>query len=102
MDDTEMCDNCQEFRERFYLDRGREYRDLVRQLIGLVDRGVFKVVSATAPLSELAGSEVRPADDLFLIFVCPRCGRTFRLSSTYHSNQAMWEMLIPDPPPTVQ
>jgi hypothetical protein len=97
-----MCDRCNEFCTRFYVDGDREYHDLVRQLVDFVERGVFKVVSADIPLSEILRSHVRPADDLIHVFVCPHCGRTFKFSSSYHSDKALWEVLIPNPPPRVQ
>ena len=98
-----MCDRCQRLSTRFRLGTDREYRDLVRQLQDFVDRGVLKIVSANVPLSKILLSDVWPADDLIHVFACAECGRTFKLSfSTYHRDKALWEVLIPDPPSTVQ
>jgi hypothetical protein len=98
-----MCDRCQEFCSRFYAKAGREYRDLVRQLIDFVDRGVFKVISANVPMAEILSSQTWPADELRHVFVCLQCGRTFKLFfNTYKSNEAMWEALLPDPPSSIQ
>jgi hypothetical protein len=98
-----ICDRCRGLSTRFRLDTDRGYRDLVRQLQDFVDQGVLKIASANVPLSEILLSDVWPADDLIHVFACAQCRRTFKLSfSTYHRDKALWEALIPDPPPTVQ
>ena len=86
------CSRCQGFSERFYLYTPREYRDLARQLIEIVNQGTFLLLHSTYALKDLLG-EVFPDDIISHDFQCTGCGRAFQLSAdTYHGN-VCWKPL---------
>ena len=44
-----LCPKCERFAERFNIRERREYRDIARQLIEIVNQGTFLIVRAVAP-----------------------------------------------------
>jgi len=98
-----MCDRCDGFSRRFRVE-GREYRDLIRQLVELTNRnGIFKMLSGNVALEEILQSQVWPDDLLQHTFRCTNCGRMFELSfNTYHSSTAVWSVMTSEGPASVQ
>jgi len=97
-----MCDRCHGFSERFRVERGREYHDLVRQLIELTKLGTFLQLSATVPLEDVLRGKAWNDEVLIHVFRCSECGRQFRLSfDTYRGLSAVWEMMVSDAPRSI-
>lgn len=87
-----MCLKCDGFAERIYPASPREYLDMVRQLIKIVNEGTFLLVHASCPLEEMFNTPM-PGDVVSHDFQCTTCGRSFQLyADTYHGG-AGW---IPD------
>ena len=83
------CPKCDGFSQRFNILSLREYEDIVRQLIEVVNQGTFLLVHADCPLQDMLNSPL-PGDIIFHNFQCFACGRTFQLfADTYHGN-ASW------------
>ena len=98
-----MCPKCQGFAERMNMGSPREYRDIARQLIEIINQGTFGMVKASCPLEDLFKPQW-PGDIVSHEFECFACGQRFLLfAGTYHGN-ASWkaETRIPDPPRTIQ
>ena len=83
------CPKCDRFAERFNIREPREYRDIARQLIELVNQGTFLIVRASCPLEDVLKGRW-PGDIVFHDLKCFACGRLFHLhADTYHGN-ANW------------
>jgi hypothetical protein len=83
------CPKCDGFSPRFNISTIREYRDIVRQLIEIVNQGTFLLVHASCPLQDMFKTPA-PGDSIFHNFQCFACGRTFQLyADTYHGH-ASW------------
>ena len=78
------CPKCDGFSQRFNILDLREYQDIVRQLIAVVNQGTFLLVHASCPLQDMLKTPL-PGDTMFHNFQCFACGRAFQLlSDTYH------------------
>ena len=78
------CPKCDGFSQRFNILDLREYQDIVRQLIAVVNQGTFLLVHASCPLRDMLKTPL-PGDTMFHNFQCFACGRAFQLlSDTYH------------------
>jgi hypothetical protein len=87
-----MCERCDGFCERFRVNSGDEYRDLIRQLIELVQRNTLKLISGTCALEQLLDSSTWPANIIEHLF---ECSRRFHLGvETWHGSGGGWEMVI--------
>jgi hypothetical protein len=76
------------------LDKPREYLELARRLLGLVNDGVFVMTASTCPLQDLSNPQW-PADTVEHNFQCTACGRSFQLfADTYHGH-AGWGLTGP-------
>ena len=83
------CPKCDGFSQRFNIGSLREYRDIVRQLIEIVNQGTFFLMRASCPLQDVFNTPV-PGDTILHDFQCTACGRAFLLGAdTYHGN-ASW------------
>ena len=92
-----MCERCDGFSERIRVNSGYEYRDLIRQLIELVQRNTFKLISGTCSLEEIQNSSTWPGDAIRHIFECSHCSRRFQLGvEAWHGSGGSWEMVISD------
>ena len=88
------CAKCDEFHAGLSTDKPREYLELARRLLGLVNQGVFVVTEGSCPLQDLFSAEW-PADTVEHNFQCTACGRTFQLfADTYHGH-AGWDLTGP-------
>ena len=83
------CPECCGFSERLNLGTPREYLDIVRQLIEIVQQGTFLLVRADCSLHELPG-QTWPGDILIHEFECFACGRSFELSADTYHGHAHW------------
>jgi hypothetical protein len=89
-----MCSRCDGFLERRRVNSAYEYRDLVRQILGTVQEGTFRLVSGTCPLEEILTSEQWPADSITHILECTICSRRYQLAvETYHGSGGAWEVM---------
>jgi hypothetical protein len=87
-----MCAKCDGFAEKLNFQHHYEYRDMVRQLIDIVDEGTFSLFKATYPLEDVSKSPF-PGDSIAHEFQCTARGRKFRLSAdTYHARSS-WEVI---------
>ncbi len=92
-----MCDRCNGFSERFRVNTGYEYRELIRQLHELLQRNTFKLIRGTCSLEEVLRSQTWPGDSISHLFECTQCSRRFELDvDTYHGSGGAWEMVISD------
>jgi hypothetical protein len=83
------CPKCDGFSQRFNIGDLREYQDIVRQLIEIVNQGTFLLVHASCPLQDMLKHPL-PGDTIFHELQCFACGRTFQLfADTYHGG-ASW------------
>jgi hypothetical protein len=81
---------CEGLSKRFNIASGEEYRHIVHQLIGMVNRNALLLVQADSPLEHVR-NHPWPGDSLSHRFRCTACGRGFRLyADTYHGG-ANWE-----------
>ena len=91
------CSKCVGFSQRLTIDTPSEYREIVRQLIELVEHGTFLLTRADCPLEGI----LRPSwpDDIVVHeFQCFVCGRKFMLSAdTYHGNAGWTPGPVPEP-----
>ena len=86
----DQCAKCEGLYERFNIASPEEYKDVTRQLIGMVRRGSLAIVKASCPLEDILNPQW-PDDIITHDFKCTACGRSFHLSAdTYHDN-ASWE-----------
>lgn len=80
------CPKCDGFSERLHFNTPWEYRDIVRQLIEVVEQGTFVLIHADCPLRRIL-EPTWPGDSVGHEFECFVCGRKFQLSAdTYHGN----------------
>src|SRR5262245_18466676 len=83
------CSGCSGCAERLIFGTSREYRDIVRQLIELVNQGRFLLVHASCPLQDMFNTPM-PGDCIVHDFQCITFGRAFQLfADTYHGG-ASW------------
>jgi hypothetical protein len=93
-----MCSRCDGFWERRRVNAPNEYRYLVRQILGTVQEGTFRLVSGTCPLENILTSEQWPADSITHVLECTTCSRRFRLAvETYHGCGGAWEVMASAP-----
>jgi len=93
-----MCARCDGFLERRRVNSPYEYRDLVRQILEIVEQGTFRVVSGTCPLEEILTSKSGPGDYIAHVLECTTCSRRFQLSvETYHGSGGAWEVVTLPP-----
>lgn len=79
------------------IDSPREYQDIVRQLIEIVNQGTFLISRADCRLEEIL-EPTWPGDTLGHEFECFACGRKFRLSAdTYHGHVEWTPGELPKP-----
>jgi hypothetical protein len=84
------CAKCAGFAERINFATPSQYRDIVHQLLEIVDQGTFVLMEASCPLRDVLGP-VWPDDVLAHSFWCTGCGRVFDLrADTYHGG-ASWK-----------
>ena len=74
------CSKCDGFSQRFNLASLREYRDIVRKLIEIVNQGTFFLVRASCSLQDMFNAPV-PGDTIHHDFQCLMCGRAFHLGA---------------------
>src|SRR5216684_2539964 len=85
----DSCPKCDGFSQRFNIGSLRDYRDIVRQLIEVVNQGTFFLVHASCPLQDVLKTPV-PGDSIFHKFQCFACGRTFQLDADTYHGRASW------------
>lgn len=91
------CSKCDGFAERFNIGSLREYLDIVRQLIEIVNQGTFFLVRASCPLQDMFNTPM-PGDIISHDFRCLMCEREFRLSAdTYHGGASWTVGNVPKP-----
>ena len=83
------CPKCDGFAQRFNISTLREYRDIVRQLIEVVNQGTFFLVHASCPLQEVFDTPM-PSDSISHDFQCLMCGRLFHLGANTYHGHASW------------
>lgn len=82
-----MCSRCDGFLERRRINSPHEYRDLVRQILEIVQQGTFRLLSGTCPLGEVLTAKAWPSDHIIHVLACTNCSRRFQLSvETYHGS----------------
>jgi len=92
LDWSAMCSHCDGFLERRRVNSPYEYRDLVRQILGSVEQGTFRLVSGTCSLEEILSAKAWPGDVITHVLECTSCSRRFQLSvETYHGSGGAWE-----------
>ena len=86
------CTKCDGFAQRFNIATIREYRDVVRQLMEIVNEGTFLLVYASCPLQEVfqVFQAAMPGDSIHHDFRCFACGRTFHLGADIYHGHASW------------
>lgn len=89
-----VCPRCDEFLESKSFEKPREYLELARRLIYLVDEGVFTLMESTCPLRDLFNSEW-PAETVEHNFQCNTCGRFFQLFADTYRGHAGWGLTGP-------
>jgi hypothetical protein len=78
------CPTCEGISDRFNIPGPGEYKELARQLIGMVSRGALVAVKASCPLEDIFKPKW-PSDIVTHDFQCTACRRTFHLfADTYH------------------
>ena len=88
------CPRCEELQTALSIDQPRQYLELVRRLIGLIDEGVIALTASSCTLQALFNAEW-PSDTAEHNFECITCGRTFQLfADTYHGHAA-WDLTGP-------
>src|SRR4051812_23168754 len=93
-----MCSHCDGFLERRVVNSPYEYRDLVRQILGIIEQGTFRLVSGTSRLEEILSCKVWPGDVITQLLECTTCLRRFQLSiETYHGSGGAWETVTLPP-----
>lgn len=91
------CSLCDGFSQRFNILSLREYQDIIRQLIEVVNQGTFLLVNATCPLEDMLKDPL-PGDTIFHNVRCFACGRAFQLfADTYHGNGSWRIEELPKP-----
>jgi hypothetical protein len=83
------CPKCDGFSQRFNIGDLREYQDIVRQLIEVVNQGTFLLVQASCPLQEMLNTALQ-GDTVFHKFQCFACGRPFQLFADTFHGWASW------------
>jgi transposase-like protein len=72
------------------MDTPREFLNIVRQLIEIVEQGKFLLVHADCPLQDFFNT-TWPGDVITHRFQCTECGRVFeRYTDTYHGGARWW------------
>jgi hypothetical protein len=94
-----MCSRCDGFLERRRVNSLYEYRDLVRQILEVVQQGTFRLASGSCPLEDILTCSIWPSDMVTHILECTTCSRRFRLSvETFHGSGGDWEAMVSDSP----
>ena len=94
-----MCSRCDGFLERRRVNSPYEYRDLVRQILEVVQQGTLRLVRGTCPLAEIFTSKTWLSDVITHILECTTCFRRFELHvETYHGSGGAWEVITSDSP----
>jgi len=79
------CSLCDGFSQRFNILSLREYQNIIRQLIEVVNQGTLLLVNASCPIEDMLLKDPLPGDAIFHNFRCFACGRAFQLfADTYH------------------
>jgi hypothetical protein len=86
------CPKCDGFSQRFNIGSLREYRDLVRQLIEIVNQGTFFLTRASCPLQDVFNTPM-PGDSIHHEFQCLMCGRAFHLGADTYHGHASWTIV---------
>jgi len=75
-----------------------DYRDLVRQILEIIEQGTFRVASGTCPVEEILAGKPWPGDYIAHVLECTTCSRRFQLSvETYHGSGGAWEVVMLPP-----
>lgn len=88
------CAKCDEFLDSRSFDKPREYLELARDLLGLVDAGVLKLAESTCALRDLFNPEW-PAEMVEHNLQCNTCGRSFQLFADTYRGHAGWGLTGP-------
>lgn len=95
------CTQCDGLMESLSFDKPREYLELARRLMGLVNDGILILTDGTCPLNDLFKPNW-PANTAEHNFECKACGRTFQLFADTYLGHAGWGLTgppRPDPTP---
>lgn len=91
---SRMCSRCDGFLERRRINSAYEYRDLVRQLVEIIQQGTFRLVRGSCALEDILKPKRLPGDLITHIFECTTCSRRFSLEvETYHGSGGDWEVM---------
>jgi hypothetical protein len=96
-DEMAACSRCDEFSERLNIAGPREYQNIIRQLIEVVNQGTFLLAHASCPLEDMLGT-TWPGDIVSHQFQCFACGRVFELSADTYHGHATWTVGEPPKP----
>jgi hypothetical protein len=86
-----QCSRCDGFLQKFNISSIHEYRDIVRQLIEVVNEGTFFLVHASCPLQDVFNTPM-PGDIISHDFQCLMCGRAFHLGADTYHGSASWKV----------
>jgi hypothetical protein len=93
-----MCSRCDGFLERRRVNSPYEYRDLVRQILEVVQQSTLRLVRGTCPLEVILTSPTWPSDVITHTLECTTCSRRFKLAvETYHGSGGTWEVMTSPP-----
>jgi hypothetical protein len=88
------CARCEELRTAVSIDQPRQYLEMARRLIGLIDAGAIVLTESSCTLQALFNSEW-PSDTAEHNFECIACGRTFQLFADTYNGHAGWDLTGP-------
>ena len=88
------CPKCDEFLESKCFEKPREYLELARRLLDLIDAGVFELLESTCPVRDLFNDEW-PAEMVEHNLQCHTCGRSFQLFADTYRGNAGWGLTGP-------
>ena len=91
------CKECDGLLESLCFEKPREYLELARRLIELVNDGTLILTDSTCPLDDLFKPNW-PANTAEHNFECKACGRKFQLYADTYLGHAGWGLTGPPRP----
>lgn len=86
-----MCEQCDEFDHKISIRTPREYFAVLDDVREMIAERRLLLVGGNARLDDLGPGRPWPVDVVEHTFLCPACGKRFRLSvDTYHGSGGEW------------